>query len=681
MPALPCRCGLALLLVLFLGRGAAFSHTDVRHTKNFGESTKGDAFSDISKITLGTMISSVTLRGNKRVDQVTLRATSPVERTWTHGGSGGTDNTLLLRPGEYVTSMEVHLAKKLFRRERVTYLKLSTNLGHAVATGSPTNDVTVAEAPKGFRLSGFFGRASTEVYTIGAIWMRINATSLKLTDTMGTEWYGKRIRNWVGPTIGNAFDSACYRKTQPYSSNRLCPLGYVKTDTDCMAECPLSYPVQCHIECIPQNDDCVIEMLQKAVSVVSVFFNAATVGLFGEFRTAYQEAHRSYLCAASIIGVLKSLIYYLRTRKMTDPHGTVEELLAIAYQSDVVIVDLPITVCTCLGIPVAFEARVAQVVFVIVENVVKQSIINGELILSSATNVMTFLANSTLLNTPDSKVMAEVQDFIDRNSTCGYQIKSLTDHISTYIRAIRHKVAKITNADIRLVLNQSPLVLEGVPVVTNNCMHEILGNKTIKVAFQTRDLLRKTMGVIIDQLIETNKTDMGASVAKDETTMESVNLGLVVLSGLDITGILWMTSQFVQPTCGPTSFVGEIDDGTLFDALGLTTKNEAFIGSYGNWNKKGPGLVTLNLVSADTVDVEVIVHSGGIEYAEVKVPSRETVTWTTNITDLQDKTLYLDRRRKGVLGIPGFGGGSLLLWVPRSSSGGHLVLNVHINSP
>ncbi|ETL41496.1 hypothetical protein L916_07547 [Phytophthora nicotianae] len=46
---------------------------------------------------------------------------------------------------------------------------------------------------------------------------------------------------------------------------------------------------------------------------------------------------------------------------------------------------------------------------------------------------------------------------------------------------------------------------------------------------------------------------------------------------------------------------------------------------------------------------------------------------------MQDKTLYLDRWRPGILGLPGSGGGSLLLWVPRSSEGGHLEMHVRIN--
>ncbi|GMF43695.1 unnamed protein product [Phytophthora fragariaefolia] len=667
------------LLVLFVAHGAAFSHKDIQLSKTFGEGTKGSAFSDITGVKLGQTFSSITVRGDERVDQLTLRVASPDEETWTHGGSGGTDNILILEPNEYITTMEVHVAEK-DGWKRVFYLRLSTSAGHSVCAGSKTGESTTVVAPTGFHLSGFFGRAGSEVYELGAIWTRINAKHLLLTDDMGSEWYGKKIRNWVGSTIGDATDSACYRKTEAFNSDNLCPLGYNKTDTNCVAQCPLSYPVKCFRECIPQNDDCTLEVLQKAASVIAVIFNTATAGVIGEVSAAYKTAKLTYMCATSIVSVVRSLIYFLRFQQTTAPQGSVEELLSVAYQSDVVLVDLPIAVCTCLGYPVSFAARTAGVVIAVVENIVKQAIINGDQILSSANDVMTFLHNVSALYSPDDSTVVDLQEFMDSNTTCGYQLKRLTDHVSDAVHSIRNVTPDASDADIRVTISRSSLVLEDVPIVTNNCMGEILGNKTTEAAFQTRDLLRKTMGVIIDQLIETNTTDMGAEVAKDETTLESTNLGLVVLAGLDPTGILWMVSQFVQPTCGPTSFIGEIDDGTLFDALGLTTVDEAFEGSYGAWTKEGDGMVNIIFTSTDTKDVTVVIHSGGNDYAKVKVPSCETVEWNATVAELQDKTMYLDRWRPNFIGIPGSGGGSLVLWIPRSSKGGHLTLNVRINA-
>ncbi|KAG3119633.1 hypothetical protein PI124_g2249 [Phytophthora idaei] len=89
--------------------------------------------------------------------------------------------------------------------------------------------------------------------------------------------------------------------------------------------------------------------------------------------------------------------------------------------------------------------------------------------------------------------------------------------------------------------------------------------------------------------------------------LKVANMGLVVLSTIDPTGIAYMGSQFVQPICGPTAYLGEIDDGTLFDALGLKTVDLAFGGSYGSWTKSGDGVVHIVFASVDKEDVIVVV--------------------------------------------------------------------------
>ncbi|KAE9107010.1 hypothetical protein PF007_g13189 [Phytophthora fragariae] len=185
-------------------------------------------------------------------------------------------------------------------------------------------------------------------------------------------------------------------------------------------------------ECIPQNDDCTGEVMSKAVSVVAAVFNTVTAGIFGAMFSSYKNAKQSFLCAANIIGVIKSLIYYLRFQRTTAPQGSVQEMLAIAYQSNVVIFDLPVAVANCLGIKVSGKVKFADIVYVIVENIVKQVIINGDQILSSATNVLALLTNtSTINNSTDESTVEELQDLLDSNSTCGYQLKNLTDHVIT----------------------------------------------------------------------------------------------------------------------------------------------------------------------------------------------------------------------------------------------------------
>ncbi|GMF50192.1 unnamed protein product [Phytophthora fragariaefolia] len=637
----------------------------------------GNAFSDINSIKFGQTISSVTLRSNKRVDAVTLQVSAPAELTFSHGGKGGTEQTLTLGPGEYINAMEAHWEKQ-GSHTRVFYLSLTTSEGKTISGGTKTDKTATATAPEGFMLSGFYGRAADEVDQLGAIWTRMSAKNILLTDPsgVGNNTYGTTIRNWVGPTIGKSTDTACYRKTAAFDSTNICPLGYGKDGDDCITQCPLSYPVTCGLECLPQNDDCALAVLHKIGSVIAVALNVATGGVFGGILTLTKSVKWALTCVASIITVIRGLIYYLRYRQTTAPQGDTAELLTVAYQADVVLFDLPIAVCNCLNIPVPAGYRFADTVLIIVEGIVKQAITNGDEIISTGANVMNLLTGNEMIN-KSATTVDELQDIIDKNSSCGYELKRLTDRVTRAVLKYR-KVTKSID-DVRVKVYRSSIVLNDIPIVTNNCMGELLATKTKTVAYETRDLIRKTFGVIVDQLIDTGKTDMGKDVAEKDYMLQVANMGLVVLSAVDPTGIAYMASQFVQPICGPTAYVGEIDDGTLFDALGLTTVDEAFAGSYGSYTHAGDGVVRLIFESVDTKDVTVVVHSGGDGYTKVDVGAGDTVTWESTFPQLEDKTLYLDRWRPGLLGLPGKGGGSLLMWIPRSSEGGHITMHVRIN--
>ncbi|CAH0518339.1 unnamed protein product [Peronospora belbahrii] len=667
----------AFVLLFIVSIHGVILEEDIQLSKAFGGSG-GTAFSDINLVEFGQRASSIEISAKNRVTSVTLRRDRPTKRVLSHGGSGGTSQSLSLADGEYVNSMEIYWAKKGFS-SRIFYLQLSTNAGNSIAVGRKTNNNSTITAPNGFQLGGFFGRSDSELDQLGLIWTRINATAAALNDTMGTAWYGNRIRNWVGPTIGDATDSACYRRREIFGSGKSCPIGYSANGISCLAQCPISYPVNCFEQCIPQNGDCLVEILGKSASVISAAFSAVTAGIFDTLFTSFKSAKKSFVCAANIIGVVKSLIHYLRLQRTMAPEGTTEEMLIVAYHSDAVLFAMPIAVANCLGIRVAGKVVFANVVYVIVENIVKQTIINGDQILSSANSVFAFLQNSSIINSVDESTVHELQVLLDSKTTCGYQLKNITDHITATVSEIRNKTLTATTDDIRVEISNSPLVLRDIPTATNNCMRELMATKSLKTAFETRDLIRKTLGTIVDQLIETNKTDMGHFVAEGDQALQTANTVLTVLGGMDPTGIASMLSQFVQPICGPTAFVGEIDDGTLYDALGLETMDGAFKGSYGTWMKEGDGVMDLIFESMDTEDVTVAIYSGGEEYKEVDVPAGSSITLAENISSLHDKTLYLDRWRRTVLGIPSSAGGSLKMWVPRSSQGGHLTMHVRIN--
>ncbi|KAG4064916.1 hypothetical protein PC123_g389 [Phytophthora cactorum] len=158
----------------------------------------GNAFSDISKIVLGQSLASITLRGAERLDAVTIQVVEPLGLTYNHGGPGGEEITLALDAAEYINSMEVHWCKN-DGRTQVCYVNFTTSEGKTVSVGTKTQQSATVAAPEGFQLSGLFGRAEDEVYQLGAIWTRMDAKPLLLTDTMDTAWHGDIIRNWRQP--------------------------------------------------------------------------------------------------------------------------------------------------------------------------------------------------------------------------------------------------------------------------------------------------------------------------------------------------------------------------------------------------------------------------------------------------------------------------------------------------
>ncbi|KAI9992670.1 hypothetical protein PInf_014537 [Phytophthora infestans] len=167
---------------------------------------------------------------------------------------------------------------------------------------------------------------------------------------------------------------------------------------------------------------------------------------------------------------------------------------------------------------------------------------------------------------------------LDSGSRCGFELKRLTDRVIIKVGGIREENPAATKEDIRTEMSKSS--------ITNNCMVDLLKTKEPYAAYQTRDILRKTFGVIFDQLIDTSTTDLGVAKSKEEYWLSTADLGLLSLSAMDPTGIAYTVSSYVQPVYGSTEFIGEIDDGSATDALGLTTVDDAFHGSNGTWTKK-----------------------------------------------------------------------------------------------
>ncbi|KAL0256677.1 hypothetical protein SLS55_009073 [Diplodia seriata] len=114
---------------------------------------------------------SLTLRGAERLDAIALNLTSGTVGA-AHGGAGGTARVLALDADETVTSVKL-CQDKYEDHTRIFYMQATSSTGRSVEAGSATSDCVTYDAPSGFGLVGFAGRAGDEVDQLAAIWGRV----------------------------------------------------------------------------------------------------------------------------------------------------------------------------------------------------------------------------------------------------------------------------------------------------------------------------------------------------------------------------------------------------------------------------------------------------------------------------------------------------------------------------
>ncbi|KAL0574263.1 hypothetical protein V5O48_007692 [Marasmius crinis-equi] len=141
----------------------------------------GDMFNDIPALLAGKSVpkvSSITVRAADRVDGISVSVTYPDGNTAsaTHGGTGGTAQTLTLASGERITQVQTCTGQK-DANTRVFYLNFVTNQGRSFSGGKQTADCQTASAPSGTGAGGkawglvaFWGRQGDEMDRLGAIW-------------------------------------------------------------------------------------------------------------------------------------------------------------------------------------------------------------------------------------------------------------------------------------------------------------------------------------------------------------------------------------------------------------------------------------------------------------------------------------------------------------------------------
>ncbi|KAJ0407809.1 hypothetical protein P43SY_008270 [Pythium insidiosum] len=506
-----------------------------------------------------------------------------------------------------------------------------------------------------------------------------------------------KLPHWVGPLKGKPIDNACYRKSY-IAKNKQCSVGYefdksyiaknkqcsVGYEFDkvatCWTECPLEYPVECGMECLPQNADCTKAVFRKIFAVGNAVLSTATSGVFGKITQASKGVQRGVKCGQQLHSVIGKVVSYIDEVEggMGGAIDTkTDQVMYIVSKSDLVVRDLPIAVTTCLGLPAPKGLdqvdQVIKVVKAILENLRKNRK-RGVNVLKPD-NFVNFTSNVGIGDTV-SGLSQQDKDFLKKlvqtGTTCGGKIKNVVDKVIKAVEDIKREKPSTAVDIIRFGILNSEIVLKDLPEATVGCY-----NQNAPDGFKTRDEIVKTVHVIIDKIVD-SASQNGNPVSLDKFALTVADMGLDAIAVFDPTGIAAMAKEFVQPICGPTAFIGDIDDGPAEQALGLATMQKAFRGTTGKWTKQGDGKIRITFRSVDEYDVKVNIFSGGNKFDQVKVAKGQTVTWERPISQVAGKTMYMDRWRPGFLGLPGTGGGSVNLWVPMDNDGS-LTLDVPIN--
>ncbi|KAL7690447.1 hypothetical protein Plhal304r1_c012g0046801 [Plasmopara halstedii] len=490
------------------------------------------------------------------------------------------------------------------------------------------------------------------------------------------------FRNWVGPWSQSG-DSACYREAHFMNT---CPKNYDRNDltNTCWTECPMEYPVECGMQCIQENNDCVREHGAKVSALAMAILSSASFGVFGELAKISKTLSWAVICADFLLIFVRAVIRFARNQMVNDPQTTTEKLLLLLYQTNYVVADLPATILICSGKTPSKTLQLTRLLLPTVQYILLLVLSYKEDLLVSWDKFKAFMKHVNFTQAADQLTEGEIMSLesgMKQNSTCGDDLKTLTTHVWATVEEYRRNDPSISESELRLKISESDLILYDIPTVTNNCMPKMISESTEATAYKTRETIRKTFGVMINDLIKSGTSDNGVNMASKHSAYTGIRNALFFASlGWDPTDLATLLSEYLQTICGPTQFMGEIDDGNEYETLGMNALHKAFKNSSLSWTKKGDGAVILNFKSLDTKNVSINIMSGGDKIDEVFLRNGSTAQWRANITELGGKTLYLDRWHPGIFGIPSTGGGSLVLWVPISRQGGHLDLNVQLNA-
>ncbi|KAI9895895.1 hypothetical protein PsorP6_019515 [Peronosclerospora sorghi] len=273
----------------------------------------------------------------------------------------------------------------------------------------------------------------------------------------------------------------------------------------CWAECPMDYPVECGRQCIQQNNNCGRENIAQWCAVAMATLSMATFGVFGELAKMGEAVGWAVRGTNMLIVAVRAIVRFTRNQMVQDPETPQQKLLLLLYQTNWVVADLPATIYVCMGKPIPPNLFLTRSLMPTVQFILLLVLNYADDILTNWGKFKAFMMRSNFTAAASAITEGEissVETAMQSNATCSDDLRSATSLVWSTINELRAKHPGISEADIRLKLSKSYLILYDIPTVTNNCMVQMIPESTVVTAYKTRETLRKTFGVMINDFIK-----------------------------------------------------------------------------------------------------------------------------------------------------------------------------------
>ncbi|MCX5424574.1 jacalin-like lectin [Streptomyces sp. NBC_00078] len=151
--------------------GFSYTLSSSLRASDFFGGPHGTAFNDADDLPATVAPRTLTLRGDARLDSLSL--THDGGTALTHGGTGGTATSLTLASDEHLTSVKLTDGQK-DGRTRIFSAAFATDKGRTLSSGTATSDTTTFTAPSGWQIVGFTGRGGDEIDKLGVLYAPIS---------------------------------------------------------------------------------------------------------------------------------------------------------------------------------------------------------------------------------------------------------------------------------------------------------------------------------------------------------------------------------------------------------------------------------------------------------------------------------------------------------------------------